>query len=527
MTRYARPVQDPVSATRPQQSPSTPATELADWLSATTEVSVHGDLDVAVSGMSLSTSRVRPGDLYAALPGTRAHGADFAAQALEAGAVVVLTDAAGLDRLPPGTPALGVSDPRRVLGRLAARIYGEPATALRVIGVTGTQGKTTTTRVLEQGLTAAGVTSAVIGTVGTRIAGEDVRTQLTTPEAPDLHGLFAAMRERGVDTCAMEVSSHALVLGRVDGVVFDVATFLNLGRDHLDFHDTVDDYFATKASLFTPERAAAGLTNVDDEFGRRLLDVATVPMSTYSLRDPHADWRAVDIDLGPAGATFTVVGPGVEVPAGIGIPGEFNVSNALAAIASAALAGLDPRQVADGISRVGGVPGRLEPVSVGQDFTVVVDYAHKPDALEAVLATLRPLTDGRVVVVIGAGGDRDTMKRPVMGEIAARLADVVVVTDDNPRTEDAAAIRSAVLAGARGPAEVVEVGDRRLAIREAVRRARPGDVVLVAGKGHETGQQVGDVVHPFDDRVVAAEEVRALADDRHGADDPDDAGGHA
>ncbi|HEU4336450.1 MAG TPA: UDP-N-acetylmuramoyl-L-alanyl-D-glutamate--2,6-diaminopimelate ligase, partial [Nocardioides sp.] len=494
-------MQDPVSATRPQRSPSTPATELADWLSASTEVSVHGDLDVAVTGMSLSTSRVRPGDLYAALPGARAHGADFAAQAREAGAVVVLTDPAGLDRLPPGTPALGVSDPRRVLGRLAARIYGEPATALRVIGVTGTQGKTTTTRVLEQGLTAAGVTSAVIGTVGTRIAGEDVRTQLTTPEAPDLHGLFAAMRERGVDTCAMEVSSHALVLGRVDGVVFDVATFLNLGRDHLDFHDTVDDYFAAKASLFTPERAAAGLTNVDDEFGRRLLDVATVPMSTYSLRDADADWRAVDVDLGPGGATFTVIGPGgVEVPAGIGIPGEFNVSNALAAIASAALAGLDPHRVADGISRVGGVPGRLEPVSAGQDFTVVVDYAHKPDALEAVLTTLRPLTDGQVLVVIGAGGDRDTVKRPVMGEIAARLADVVVVTDDNPRTEDAAAIRSAVLAGARGPAEVVEVGDRRLAIREAVRRARPGDVVLVAGKGHETGQQVGDVVHPFDDR---------------------------
>ena len=526
MTRYARPVQDPVSATRPQQSPSTPATELADWLSAMTEVSVHGDLDVAVAGMSLSTSRVRPGDLYAALPGARAHGADFAAQALEAGAVVVLTDPAGLDRLPPGTPALGVSDPRRVLGRLAARIYGEPATDLRVIGVTGTQGKTTTTRVLEQGLTAAGVTSAVIGTVGTRIAGEDVRTQLTTPEAPDLHGLFAAMRERDVDTCAMEVSSHALVLGRVDGVVFDVATFLNLGRDHLDFHDTVDDYFAAKASLFTPERAAAGLTNLDDEFGRRLLDVATIPMSTYSLRDADADWRAVDVDLGPGGATFTVLGPGgVEVPAGIGIPGEFNVSNALAAIASAALAGLDPRQVAAGIARVGGVPGRLEPVSAGQDFTVVVDYAHTPDALEAVLTTLRPLTDGQVLVVIGAGGDRDTVKRPVMGEIAARLADVVVVTDDNPRTEDAAAIRSAVLAGARGPAEVVEVGDRRLAIREAVRRARPGDVVLVAGKGHETGQQVGDVVHPFDDRVVAAEEVRALADSRRGADDLHDAGG--
>jgi UDP-N-acetylmuramoyl-L-alanyl-D-glutamate--2,6-diaminopimelate ligase len=293
--------------------------------------------------------------------------------------------------------------------------------------------------------------------------------------------------------------------------VFDVAVFLNLGRDHLDFHADLDDYFAAKAGLFTPERAALGLTNVDDEFGRRLLDVATIPMSTCSSRGADADWQAVDVDLTPAGATFTVRGPGVEVPASVRLPGEFNVSNALAAIASAALAGLDPRRVADGIARVGGVPGRLERVSAGQDFTVVVDYAHKPDALEAVLATLRPLTDGQVVVVVGAGGDRDTSKRPVMGEIAARLADVVIVTDDNPRTEDAASIRAAVLAGADGTtAEVLEVGDRRLAVREAVRRARPGDVVLIAGKGHETGQEVDGVVHPFDDRVVAAEEISGL-----------------
>lgn len=494
--------------TRPRQAPSTAATELADWLGRTTAVSVHGDLDVAVSGISLSTSRVRAGDVYAALPGSRAHGADFAGQALAAGAVCVLTDPAGLDRLAAGTPAIVVPEPRRVLGRLAARIYGDPATDLRVIGVTGTQGKTTTTRILEQGLTASGVTSAVVGTVGTRIAGEDVKTELTTPEAPDLHGLFALMRERGVDTCAMEVSSHALVLGRVDGVVFDVATFLNLGRDHLDFHRDLDDYFAAKAGLFTPERAGVGLTNVDDEFGRRLLDVATIPMSTFSSQGRAADWRAVDVSLAPTGADFTVVGPGVQVAAAIHLPGEFNVSNALAAIASAALAGLDPRSVADGIARVGGVPGRLEQVTRGQDYTVVVDYAHKPDALEAVLATLRPLTHGRVIVVAGAGGDRDTLKRPVMGEIAGRLADVLIVTDDNPRSEDPAAIRAAVLEGARGGrADVSEIGDRRLAIREAVRRAEPGDVVLIAGKGHESGQEVDGVVHPFDDRVVAAEEI--------------------
>lgn len=519
MSRYAPSVDHPVdqpaevtSATRPRWTPATPATELAAWLTTLTDVDVHGELGADVSGVSLSTARVRPGDLYAALPGTRAHGATFAGQALDAGAVAVLTDPAGLDMLPAGTPAIVVPDPRLVLGRLSARVYGDPARGLRVIGVTGTQGKTTTTRILEQGLTTSGVTSAVIGTVGTRIAGHDVKTQLTTPEAPDLHGLFGVMREHGVDACAMEVSSHALVLGRVDGVVFDVATFLNLGRDHLDFHSDLDDYFAAKAGLFTPERAKVGVTNVDDEFGRRLLEVATIPMSTYSSRGADADWRAVDVALTPSGATFTVVGPGVEVPAAIGIPGEFNVSNALAAIASAALAGLDPRSVADGVAGVSGVPGRLEPVAAGQDFTVVVDYAHKPDALEAVLATLRPLTAGQVIAVVGAGGDRDTLKRPLMGEIASRLADVLVVTDDNPRTEDPAAIRAAVLAGAGGPAEVLEVGDRRLAIREAVRRARPGDVVLVAGKGHESGQEVDGVVHPFDDRVVAREEIAARED---------------
>ena len=495
--------------TRPRQPPVTPVVDLADWLEGLTDVGRHGDLGTVVTGISLSTERIQPGDLYAALPGTRAHGADFTEQAVTSGAVAVLTDPTGLERLPDGVPALVVPDPRRVLGRLAARIYGDPAADLTVVGVTGTQGKTTTTRILEQGLSAAGMTSAVVGTVGTRLAGVDVKTQLTTPEAPDLHGLFAVMRERGVETCAMEVSSHALVLGRVDGVVFDVATFLNLGRDHLDFHADIEDYFAAKASLFTPERARRGLTNVDDEFGVRLLERATIPMATFSSRGQLADWRAVDVELRPDGAGFTVLGPDVEVRAHAPIPGEFNVSNTLAAIASAALAGIDPHLVADGIARSGGVPGRLEPVSAGQDYTVVVDYAHKPDALEAVLATLRPLTQGRVIVVIGAGGDRDTIKRPVMGEIAARLADVVVVTDDNPRSEDPAAIRAAVLGGAKGGrAEVLEIGDRRLAIREAVLRAEPGDVVLVAGKGHETGQEIHGEVHPFDDRVVAADEIR-------------------
>jgi UDP-N-acetylmuramoyl-L-alanyl-D-glutamate--2,6-diaminopimelate ligase len=380
-----------------------------------------------------------------------------------------------------------------------------------MIGVTGTQGKTTTTRLMESGLQQAGLSSAAIGTVGTRVAGVDVKTALTTPEAPDLHALFAMMRERGVDACAMEVSSHALVMGRVDGVVFDVAVFTNLGRDHLDFHADVEDYFSAKASLFTPDRARLGLVNVDDAHGRRLLEEATVPVRTFSASGRDADWRAVDVEATATGSRFKAVGPdGSAVPGGVGLPGDFNVANALAAVAACAEAGYDPARVAAGIASGGGVPGRFERIDEGQDFVVIVDYAHKPDAVEAALTTLRPLAEGRVVVVLGAGGDRDPGKRPIMGEIAARLADVLVVTDDNPRTEDPAAIRRALLSGAgTGGAEVVEIGDRRLAIREAVARATAGDIVLVAGKGHETGQEVDGVVHPFDDREVVREELAA------------------
>ncbi|MGN0065037.1 MAG: UDP-N-acetylmuramoyl-L-alanyl-D-glutamate--2,6-diaminopimelate ligase [Nocardioides sp.] len=497
---------------RPRTTVPVPLDTLAAGISAVTEVQRRGTGPVEVTGVTLSTDRVSPGDLYAALPGARAHGADFAAKALAAGAVAVLTDPAGLDRLADDVPALVVASPRAVLGSVAAQVYDHPATAMRMIGVTGTQGKTTTTRMLDDALGAAGVPSAVIGTVGTRVLGQDVPTKLTTPEAPDLHGLFAMMREEGVQACAMEVSSHALALGRVDAVRFDVATFLNLGRDHLDFHADVDEYFAVKASLFTPGRSVRGLTNLDDEHGRLLLDVAGVPMSTYSLIDAGADWTAHDVRLGTLGSAFVARGPeGQEWPVNVSVPGEFNVSNALAALASAAMAGLDGAAVAAGFAHGHGVPGRLERVPGDQPFTVVVDYAHKPDALEAVLTTLRPVTEGRLVVVIGAGGDRDTGKRPLMGEISARLGDVVVVTDDNPRTEEAGAIRAAVLEGARGHgAEVLEVGDRREAIRTALGLARAGDVVLLAGKGHETGQEVQGVVHPFDDRTVAAEELDRL-----------------
>lgn len=473
---------------------------------------------ILVTGLSLSSLRIQSGDLYAGLPGTRAHGASFAAQAVESGAVAILTDSHGAmlcADLDLSVPVLVVERPRGLLGDLAAKVYGEPARDLRLIAVTGTQGKTTATRLADDGLRNAGIPAAVIGTVGTKINGDELETSLTTPEAPDLHALFAVMREQGVLGCVMEVSSHALVMGRVDGVVFDVAVFTNLGRDHLDFHRDMDDYFAAKASLFTAERARLGLVNVDDAYGRRLSSEATITTRTFSTTDTDADWAARDIVMTPSGSSFTVQdATGSDFPARVPLAGDFNVSNALAAIAALGEAGFDLAAVIRGIAESTGVPGRLEQVDEGQPFLALVDYAHKPDAVTAALTALRDLTNGQLILVLGAGGDRDLGKRAIMGEVAGRLADEVIVTDDNPRTEDPGSIRAAVLSGARSVpdgerANLHEAGDRRAAIRLAVTLASAGDTVVVAGKGHETGQEIHGTVHPFDDRSVLREELAA------------------
>jgi UDP-N-acetylmuramoyl-L-alanyl-D-glutamate--2,6-diaminopimelate ligase len=487
---------------------------VARWLADELVEPFGGDRSVLVSGVCLVSGLVVPGDLYVAAPGARVHGARFARDAVSAGAVALLTDADGAAQcagLP--VPVLVVEHPRAVVGRLSARVFGEPARDVRLIAVTGTQGKTTTTRLAEAALQSSGVPAAVVGTIGTRIDGVDIASELTTPEAPALHALFAVMREQGVRGCAMEVSSHALVMGRVDGVVFDVAAFLNLGRDHLDFHADVEDYYRAKASLFTPARARLGLVNIDDEHGRRLAREAEIPLRTFAVEDSGADWTVSDVVAGPDGSRFVVRPPdGEPFPALVPIPGDFNISNALCALACLAEAGFDAPSAARAMAVSHGVPGRLEKVDAGQEFLALVDYAHKPDAVEAALRALRPQTTGRLIVVLGAGGERDPGKRPLMGEVAARLADVLLVTDDNPRGEDPAAIRAAVAEGADAVAEaeradVRVIGDRRAAIAQAVSLAGAGDTVLVAGKGHETGQQVGATTHPFDDRVVLREEL--------------------
>lgn len=495
------------SQTRPQNPPRTRLSALLDVFE---ELSLDGDPDTEVTGVCLDSRRVQPGDLYVALAGATSHGANYTEHAFAAGAVAVLTDSEVTHFRGEG-PHLTAHDPRSLLGRLSAAIYDNPAEKLTTIGITGTQGKTTTSRLLEGALEASGVPTGVIGTIGTRINGVDVTTPLTTPEAPDLHGLFARMVEEGVRVCVMEVSSHALVMGRVDGVVFDVAVFLNLGRDHLDFHHTVEEYFQAKASLFTPLRAKQSVINLDDEYGRRLSLETSIPTTTYGAKIQQADWTFEIVDRDPGETIFELSRRWhrtrvITVP----MPGDYNASNAAAALLAAAAAGLNWRDVARGLATGRGVPGRLEEIENGAGIQVIVDYAHKPDAVEAAIATMRPLAR-RVLVVIGAGGDRDTGKRPIMGEIAARLADVVVVTDDNPRSEEPAAIRAQVLAGtAAQDAEVHEIGDRRAAITYAIKAAGPGDVVLILGKGHETGQEIAGVIHPFDDRDVARDVLRAL-----------------
>ncbi|GCD38352.1 UDP-N-acetylmuramoyl-L-alanyl-D-glutamate--2, 6-diaminopimelate ligase [Streptomyces chrestomyceticus JCM 4735] len=494
----------------------------------------------AVTGITHDSRAVRPGDVYAALPGARFHGADFANQAADLGAAAVLTDPAGRERAAAtGLPVLVVDEPRARMGALAVSIYGDPGSDLLQIGITGTSGKTTTAYLIDGGLRAAAERAAqeeqreaalrgdgggrragltgLIGTVESRIGDERLKSERTTPEATDLQALFAVMRERDVRAVTMEVSSHALVLGRVDGCVFDVAIFNNLSPEHMEFHSGMEDYFQAKAQLFTKARSKAGVVNLDDEYGKRLAaGESEVPVTTFSAEGhPDADWRAADVEVGALGSTFTALGPdGVSVRAASPLPGPFNVANALAAITALVVAGVDPQTAADGVAAVPGVPGRLERIDAGQDYLAVVDYAHKTDAVESVLRALRKVTGGRIHAVLGCGGDRDPHKRKPMGAAVARLADTAVLTSDNPRGEDPLAILATMLAGAaevpvheRGTVLVEE--ERATAIAAAVARAEPGDTVIVAGKGHEQGQDIAGVVRSFDDRQVLREAIEA------------------
>ncbi|MDQ1691057.1 MAG: UDP-N-acetylmuramoyl-L-alanyl-D-glutamate--2,6-diaminopimelate ligase [Pseudonocardiales bacterium] len=500
---------DVAAASRPSSVSPRSTADLARLIGAR----LIGDA-VPVTGISASSTLIQRGDLFAALPGSSGHGARYARSALAAGAVAVLTDSAGLalldDQGPGMPPSLLCQDVRAVLGQISAEIYGHPSRHMATFGVTGTAGKTTTTFLVRAGLTAAGKASGLIGTVGVFSGDQVLKTPFTTPEAPQLQALLALMLERGTDVAGMEVSSHALRMGRVDGVEFEVGAFTNLSQDHLDFHSDMEDYFAAKALLFDG-RARREIVVIDDGWGDRLVRPGTVTVATGGL---SATWTAEAIEVLADGATrFVVSGPAGRFTAGCRIPGKYNVANTLLAFAILAELGVDAARSAPALAQAQ-VRGRMERVDGDQPFLAVVDYSHKPAGVRGALQALRPLTSGKLIIVLGCGGDRDRGKRAVMGDVAAREADVLIVTDDNPRSEDPAAIRAAMLAGARSvpggqAADIFEQGDRRAAIEEAIRRAGPGDTVLVAGKGHETGQQVGKDMLPFDDVTVVCQALEA------------------
>ncbi len=490
------------------------------------EVGLNAPADVPVSGITLDSRHVSPGALYVALPGTRTHGAVFAAAAVEAGAVAVLTDESGAGLLPEiDVPVLVSQRLRRDMARVASLVFGAPADRVLSLAVTGTNGKTTTVSLLEAALGAAGHRVGTIGTIGFRLDGVALpssRSTVTTPEAPDLHALLGVMVERGARTVAMEVSSHALKLERVSGIRFDVAAFLNLGHDHLDFHPDLDDYFESKAMLITPGAARRAVVWIDDPKGRELAErVASDLRVTTVGTTPEADYRLVDFEpVHPLAGRARVIRRGERLAIRIGLPGFHNMIDAAVALAMLELVDVDTTSALTALASAH-VPGRMQKITLDGDAPVViVDFAHTP---QAVAATLDALQDfDHVITVVGCGGDRDVEKRPGMGLAAAARSDLVLVTDDNPRTEDPAAIRAATVAGALQATpvglrqgHVEEVAGRRIAIETALARAGSGSVVAILGKGHETGQEVDGQVLPFDDAV----ETRRAWDEMRGGQD--------
>jgi UDP-N-acetylmuramoyl-L-alanyl-D-glutamate--2,6-diaminopimelate ligase len=488
---------------------------LEELVSALGDPRVAGDATAEITDLAYDTREVGPGALFLCVRGERVDGHDLAADAVDAGAVALIAERP----LEQPVAQVIVPDVRAAMAPLAKRFWGDPSAELALAGITGTNGKTTTAFLLRQILEAEGTPTGLLGTVKRVIGGREEEVERTTPEAVDLQRTLRRMLDSGDRACAMEVSSHALAYGRADGLTFDVKVFTNLTQDHLDFHADMEDYFRAKRMLFrSGDEAGASspgvaVVNVDDDYGKRLVDDLTAvggDLLTYSASgSPTADFRAENVEFDAAGSRFDCVGPGAQVRVAMPLPGDFNVANALAAIAAAHALGVSVARSAAALEAAERVPGRFEPVEEGQEFGVLVDYAHTPDSLDNVLRAARRVTAGRLICVFGCGGDRDREKRPLMGRIAADLADLAIVTSDNPRSEDPEAIIAEILAGAGDGVEVE--ADRRAAIALGVERASSGDTVLIAGKGHEQGQEFerGRKL-PFDDREVARQELRRL-----------------
>jgi len=476
-------------------------------------VEIDGDPATEIAGLALDNRTVAPGTLFFCVPGATVDGHDFAPAALDSGASAIVVER----KLGLGVAEALVPDARAAMAPAAVRFFGDPTRELSVAGITGTNGKTTTAFLLHHILERTGTQAGLLGTVKSVIGGVEAEVERTTPEAIDLQATFRAMLDAGDRACAMEVSSHALILGRARGIALRVGVFTNLTQDHLDFHSGMEEYFAAKRLLFEgAERPPIAVVNIDDPYGARLAEHLAGDLAeglvTFSGSGAPAILRAIDVEFDAAGSRFNVRGPWGEVEVAMPLPGDFNVSNALAALGAAAALGADPSEAARALSDAERVPGRMESIDAGQAYAVLVDYAHTPDSLDNVLRAARRLTPepGRVICVFGCGGDRDRAKRPLMGAIAARLADVPIVTSDNPRSEEPISILAEIRAGMERDDVLVEV-DRHAAIRHALESASAGDTVVIAGKGHEQGQEFeGGRKIPFDDREVARSELAGI-----------------
>ena len=463
--------------------------------------------EATVFGITHDSRSVQSGDLYVALLGANGHGIDFVDEAVANGAIAVASDEHGAQiAQQKGLPVIELSNARKDMSTLAAGVYGNPESKLVITGVTGTNGKTTTTHMLRSIFLDAGKNVGVIGTLGTYLGDEHLPGARTTPESTDLYATLGLMVERGISHVFMEVSSHALALHRVDGIKFDVAIFTNLTQDHLDFHGSMENYFAAKALLFTPEHAKKAVICIDDEWGMKLAKECQIPKTTVGQ---NGNWKTSKATSNSTGSTTQqiVIENGASISLSVNMLGSYNATNATCALIASQMLGLEVPATLDSLENVRPIPGRLENVAIASSGTAIVDYAHTPDAVQTVLTVIKDANPAKVITVIGCGGDRDALKRPLMGKVAAQLSDIVIITDDNPRSEDPALIRSAILSGTQGmPAEVIEVADRRLAIANALELATSGDVIAILGKGHETGQEVAGQVFPFDDRVVVRQE---------------------
>lgn len=463
-----------------------------------------GDPGTDITSLAFDNRKVKPGALFFCVKGLASDGHDYAPAAIDAGAAALVCER----KLDLDVPQLMVDDSRAAMAVVASAFNGNPTSDMKLAGITGTNGKTTTAFLLRDILEYAGLPSGLMGTVKQVVGGVEEEVVRTTPEAIDLQASFRRMLEAGDEACVMEVSSHAMVMHRADAIDFDLAVFTNLTQDHLDFHDDMEDYFQAKRLLFAAGPDAS-VVNIDDEYGQRL--ATEFDCLTYSATGQAADYSALEVSFDASGANFALQTEHGEFAVRTGLPGSFNVSNALAALAGAIALGVDPGEAVAGLADAGRVPGRFEPIDEGQDFAVLVDYAHTPDSVENVLRAARGLTEGRLIAIVGAGGDRDRSKRPLMGRAGAELSDLVLITSDNPRSEDPAAIIEDVIADIEDRSGLLIEQDRDLAIGKAIREAGPGDTVVIAGKGHEQGQEFenGRKI-PFDDRDVARRHLREL-----------------